>query len=404
MVIGPWPRVFQITIFRAAAAFGVAGAAHAIGMLLLARQLPAVEFAYVALFLAFLDFGGLVGTGGADTIVVRHKLNPTTALLSRVLASAAIVALLIYVAASTWYGLTNALALTIALATIAAACSRVAGSVWQSRHRFKPALIQIQSSHVVLALLGVVALILGWKSALLVCALHAAYLASISTIGWRGLLRAHSSISSVEPFPWRESVPILFLMTGVQLAMQVERFLIPQLLRLEDLATYGVLAAVVGSPFQMLSIAITYTLMPRLKSADSSSERSRVLRNEFVFVIPMIAAGIILAWLLGPWVADLFVGDKFILTKPLIFAAILIGIGKVSNALLLAVVKALGATADLNWMNVITWIGLATSIVLAWQFSSWGLPGLLVGIACGWGIRAGFSVVLVRRVLRSAQA
>lgn len=403
-MIRAWPGIFQKTIFRAAAAFGVAGAAHAIGVLLLARQLPAVEFAYVALFLAFLDFGGLVGTGGADTIVVRHRLQPTTALLVRVLVSSAIMATLVYLVASNFYGLETALSLTIAFATLAAACSRVAGSVWQSRHRFRPALIQIQSSHVILALLGVLALIFGWKTALLVSALHATYLVFIATVGWRSLLGSSPGASSIERYPWRECAPILVLMTGVQLAMQLERFLIPQLLRLEDLATYGVLAAVIGSPFQMLGIAITYTLMPRLKSAESRADRSRVLRNELALVVPMVMAGSILAWLLGPWVASLFVGDKFILTTPLILAAILIGLGKVSNALLLAIVKALGATADLNRMNIITWIGLATSIALAWQFSGWGLPGLLVGIACGWGIRAAFSLLLARQILRFAES
>lgn len=399
------PSFYKSTTFRAAMAFGVAGVAHALANLLLARQLPEIQFAYVALFLAFLDFGGVVGTGGADTVVVRYRLTATLALFRRVFASASLMGLLIYLVSTRIYELSTPLALVITVAIIAAACSRVAGSIWQSRHRFRPALIQIQSSHLVLAILGILSLVLGWKSALLICALHAAYLAAIAGFGWRKLAKIDAAATpGTARYPWFECIPIIVITSGVQLAMQTERFLIPHLFRMEDLALYGVLAAVIGSPFQMLSIAVAYTLMPRLRSADSSARRAEVMRYEIVLVISLTLVGAILSLLLGPWIAQLFVGDKFILTTPLILAAILVGLGKVGDAFIVAVVKALGAPTDLNRLSMIGWIGIAVSITAAWPLSNWGLPGMIVGVACGWLVRVLLGAVLARKVFRTKNA
>jgi len=393
--------LIKSTTVRAAAAFAVAGLAHAVAALLLARQLPELQFAYVALFLAFLDFGAPVGAGGADTVIVRYNLAATAALLRRVLATALLVALLVYFVSRQYYEFSLPLALVTAFAIIAGAGNRVAASIWQSMQRFSLALLQLQSSHVVLAVLAVTAIVFGWQGALLVCALHATYLAILGTVGWRKTRQSRpSDAPGPAQYPWHECVPIVLIAAGAQLAMQTERLLIPHLLRIEDLALYGVLAAVVGSPFQMLSIAVGYTLMPRLKALGSKAQRNSALRNEAVLVIPLAAFGALIAWLLGPWIAHLFVGDKFLLTSPLILAAILVGLGKVGNAFPATIVKALGNSSDLNWLSVIGWLGLGVSVAAAWWLAAWGLPGLLVGVATGWAIRIVLSALLAQRVLQ----
>lgn len=370
-------------------------------MLLLARQLPGIQFAYVALFLAFLDFGAPVGTGGADTVVVRYKLTATPHLLGRVLATSFAAGMLVYVVSREYYEFSLALALVTAFAIVAGARNRVAASIWQSMQRFRFALLQLQSSHVVLVLLAMAAIVFGWQSALIICALHAGYLGVLSVVGWRKTREARpADAPGMTRYPWHECLPIVLIVAGAQLAMQTERLLIPHLLRIEDLALYGVLAAVVGSPFQMLSIAVGYTLMPRLKAIDSVAQRDVILRNEALVVASLALVGALLAWWLGPWIARLFVGDKYILTTPLIFAGLLVGLGKVANAFPAAIVKTLGNAADLNRLSVVGWLGLAMSVASAAALAHHGMPGLLAGVAVGWGLRILLSGVLAWKTLR----
>jgi hypothetical protein len=150
----------------------------------------------------------------------------------------------------------------------------------------------------------------------------------------------------------------------------------------------------------MLSIAVGYTLLPRLKSAPTPARRTKLLQREFVGMLAMCVGGALVVALLAPWVARLFVGDKFVLTNTLISAAILIGFGKVTNAFPVAVIKALGTAADLNRLSIAAWLGLAISVAAAIPMSRWGLPGLLFGIAVGWGLRAVLSFLLAAAVLR----
>jgi O-antigen/teichoic acid export membrane protein len=404
-VIATPVKLVRSTTFRAAMAFAIAGLAHAIGVLLLARQLPAIEFAYVALFLAFLDFGVPVGTGGADTVVVRYKMGATRPLFIRVFATGLAAAVLVFWAATTFYGFSPALALVTSLAVLVGACNRVSASIWQSMERFRNALFQLQSSHVALATLAVVAIVLDWHLALIVCSLHAVYLLGLGVFGWRNTHRIRPrDLDGPTRYPWHECLPILFITAGAQLAMQTERFLIPHLLRIEDLALYGVLAAVVGSPFQMLSIAVGYTLMPRLKSATTVEQRMRLVRKETAGTLAMALAGVFVVWMLAPWVVRLFEADKYVLTQPLIFAAILVGLHKVAGAFLMSIVKALGTPRDLNRLSVAAWVGLSVSVAAAIPMSAWGLPGLLVGVAAGWTVRVVLSLWLANRALRSAQS
>jgi hypothetical protein len=230
--------LLRSTTFRAAAAFAIAGVAHAVANLLLARQLPPIEYAYIAIFLAFLDFGAPVGTGGADTIVVRYKLAATAALFRRVLAVALVVGLLVYLVASQFYEFSTVLALITAFAVVVGACNRAVASVWQSMEWFRHALFQLQSSHLALALLAVVAIVFDWQVALIVLVLHAAYLFGLGTIGWKQTRRVRPDDAPGNGgWPWHECVPIVVIAAGAQLAMQTERFLIPHLIGMEQLAT-----------------------------------------------------------------------------------------------------------------------------------------------------------------------
>ena len=52
---------------------------------------------------------------------------------------------------------------------------------------------------------------------------------------------------------------------------------------IHDLATFGVLAAIAGSLFRVLSMGVGYTLVPRLRAAGSVLERRRLVAHEATF-------------------------------------------------------------------------------------------------------------------------
>jgi hypothetical protein len=117
--------LYQSTTLRAALIFGFAGVAHMVGTLLLARQLPALEFAGIALFLAFAQVGTTLGMAGAETIVVRHGLAPTRRLLATVAGTASFVAVVLSIVSYAAYDTRWPLAAITFAAIVASAILRL---------------------------------------------------------------------------------------------------------------------------------------------------------------------------------------------------------------------------------------------------------------------------------------
>ena len=82
--------------------------------------------------------------------------------------------------------------------------------------------------------------------------------------------------------------------------IQLDRLVIPHVLPLQDLATYGVLAAIAGSLFRVLQMGVGYTLVPRLRVAGSVMERRRLISHEAKLVGGLVVAGSAAIWLVTP--------------------------------------------------------------------------------------------------------
>jgi hypothetical protein len=119
----------------------------------------------------------------------------------------------------------------------------------------------------------------------------------------------------------------------------VERLLIPHLLPLHDLATYGILAAIVGSLFRVVQMGVGYSLLPRLRAAPGVLERRRLVAQETRLVI-------------------------------------------------LSVISRLG------------WIAVAVAAVAAIAGARWGLPGVIYGVGLGWLVRSFTALYTTARHLR----
>ncbi len=82
---------------------------------------------------------------------------------------------------------------------------------------------------------------------------------------------------------------------------QFERFAIPKVRSVEMLGTYAVLAAVVGSPFRMIQIAINFSLLPRLRAVASAAETRAIIVSESLTALLMAIASMWSRCWWRPW-------------------------------------------------------------------------------------------------------
>src|SRR6185436_4745548 len=152
-------------------------------------------------------------------------------------------------------------------------------------------------------------------------------------LGWGLLVREPGfRRERKEELVWSEALSLAGMDASGLLLVQLDRLLIARLLSLGELATYGVLAAIVGSLFRVLQMGVGYTLIPRLRVAASVSERRSLIRREIRLVTALVAGGALAIWLVTPLVERWLLGGKYHLTVPLMLAALASGVAKVLNA------------------------------------------------------------------------
>jgi hypothetical protein len=185
--------------------------------------------------------------------------------------------------------------------------------------------------------------------------------------------------------------------------IQLERLLTPELLDLKDLATLGVVLAIVAPPFRLLQISLGYVLLPKLRATRSSARIKSMIKREIGLALALLVPSWILVWYLVPLADAYFFGDKYPLSGELIFSAIFAGTAKALSGIARASVAALVSARQLEVMGVVGWIGVAVSIAAAsYGAAAFGLTGIVYGVSAGWIIRLIVSVVLVRRCLVDA--
>jgi hypothetical protein len=200
---------------------------------------------------------------------------------------------------------------------------------------------------------------------------------------------------------WGEALALAGMDASGLLLVQLDRLLIVRLLPLGDLATYGVLAAIVGSLFRVLQMGVGYTLIPRLRVAASEYQRRGLIRREVQLVGVMVIAGGLAIWLITPLVERWLLGGKYHLTVSLMIAALASGVAKVLNAFAKALVTALCTAREVTMVNVFGWISVGVAVVAAVVGAAWGLPGVIYGVGLGWLLRAVFGIGISARRLTS---
>jgi O-antigen/teichoic acid export membrane protein len=382
-------RLWQLPTIRTAVVYGASGVGFAGANLVLARVLPKEEYAIFTLVLALMNFGFALATAGIDGIVLRQPLECGPRLLGRVAAAAAVVALVLGGIAEAAYGISLPLVAMLIVSTAAGGIMVVSGAQFQREQRFGLSLTLVQSPNFFLALAAAAVFATGAAAAWVPLLIAAAGFVLAAWWGWRLLLRERESKPERGSlFSWREALAYAGLNASGLLLVQLDRLVIPHLLPLAELATYGVLAAIVGSPFRVLQNSVGYSLLPRLTAASSVRERRRLIAHEVWLAGLLLLLASAAVWFAVPLVEDWFLAGKYHLGSALVLAAIVAGLAKVLNAFSRATVTALASARELSLVNVLGWASVVVAAVAATAGARWGLPGVIYGVGLGWLLRA----------------
>ena len=379
---------------RAALALGLGGVAFTAGNLILARALPSDEYGLVTLFVGILSVASLTAPLGLDLLVARRGLLLGPPLRRAVLVASAGVAAVTAAVAAVAYDLAFDLALALFFAIAAAGVVQGVTAHFQGQRQFGIAAWILQTSNFILIPAGLVALAAGLTTATAPAVLIAALM--VLAAAWAALSQsrpaaaAHGSATTPTPGApairtlWGEALALVTITAAAAVFMQLERLVLVPTIGIQGLALFGVVAALVGSPYRMLQAAVQFTLIPELRATPGLGERRRLLSRELLLVTAVAGLGSVVLWFLAPRLTTAFLAGRYELTDVLMLAAIVSGLLKVASGFTTSIAVALGDERELRWISLTAWLSIAIATAGAFAAAPWGLPGVLYGIAVGW--------------------
>jgi hypothetical protein len=370
-----------------------------LGNLLLARALPRAQFGVLTLFLALVQVGVTLAPIGLEGQVNRRPgtlVSPVRPLLTSALVAAAAA-----ITASALYAMDRPLLAALIVSIIAGGIGRVAAAIFQSQLRFGSALSLSQGLSLALLAMGAFAVVDGGAPITLLAAIVAGYYVISAGVGWSVLLRETPG-GAPGQHSLMEGLSLLGITAAALLLMQMERLMAPQLLTLEDLATFAVATTLVGSPFRMLQMGAGYTLLPRLSTAPSPEARRRLVRHEALAVLLIAGVGALIILLAAPWIAAWLLAGKYELPAVLMIAALVSGTVKLGDGFATTMVWALGSARQLAFLNWVSWTCAVLGILGGWIGARWGLIGLMYGVTFAWVCRAAVAATLAVRLVGTA--
>jgi hypothetical protein len=385
-----------------AAIFGMSGLAFAAANIILARTQSVRDYAIFTLVVAIVTMSAHLGLFGADGVVNRQEVRPDSRMFGRLFATVAPAAIMAGMLAVGYYDIGLPLAGLLSIAVVAQALIYFAAAHLRSRQEFRPSLLTFNSSSYVVLAVAVAVSVFGWQGALLPVSLFAGLL--LTTASWSVFktVSGKTSAAKGERYNWREATAFISITGSAQILVQMERLVTPKLLTLEDLATLGVVLAIVGPPFRLLQLSLGYVLLPKLRSAQDSLEKNALIFREIAVALSLLVPCWLLTWYLVPILDRLFFGDKYPLSGELILAVIVAGTAKALSGIGTASVAGVASARDLELTGIASWIGVAVSIAGAYAGAGFGLTGVVYGVSLGWFLRIVVAAVLVGKSLADA--
>jgi O-antigen/teichoic acid export membrane protein len=380
---------------------GASGAGFAGANLILARRLPETEYALFTLFLALVNLGYALAPAGIDTFVVRRPVEFGPRFLRKVMTVTALVGAVFGVIGYLGYDLSAPVSVLLALATTAGGIMAVAAARFQGELRFGLSLSIAQSPNLVLIAAALLVVAVGGQKANLAVAVSTAGFVLAAWYGWWILLHErHAKPERTSEIHWGEAVAFAGVNASGLLLVQLDRLLIPHVRPLEDLATFGVLATIVGSLFRVLQQGVGYSLLPRLRAATGVAEQRRLLAHEARLVGVIALLGSAFIWVITPQVERYLLAGKYHLAPALIVAGIVAGVTKILNAFSKATVSALATQRELAMVNYFGWASALLAVAAGLAAGTWGLAGVIYGVALGWMLRSMAAFYVTFRHLR----
>ena len=390
------PTLRSVVIY-AASGLGFAGA-----NLFLARLLSTAEYAVFTLVIALANLGYSLAPAGVDGIVNRRPLEAGPALLRRTLTATTSVALLFVIVAELAYHMSPLMLLVLFVSSAAGGAMAVAAAQFQSERRYAISLALSQSPNLVLLVAASAVILTHDREAWLPLIIVALGFLLAASFGWKVLFHERAQKPARETwFPWTEALSFAGLNAAGLVLVQLERLIIPHVLPLSDLATYGVLAAIAGSLFRVLQLGVGYTLLPRLRATVSVPERRHLIAHEAKLVLALVGAGSIAIWFVTPLIESSLLQNKYHLEGALLLAVLVSGLAKIMNAFTKSTVTALATPTELSMVNVFGWASVALAVLAALIGGHlWGLAGVIYGVGLGWLLRAVTALYVTSRHLR----
>jgi O-antigen/teichoic acid export membrane protein len=381
--------------------YGASGLGFAGANLILARVLPTLEYGAFTLMIALANLSFALAPLGVDGMVNRHELEAGPALLKRTLAASLLIGVIFVIIGEQGYHASVPLLLMLFVSTMAGGAMAVAAAQFQSERRFGISLALIQSPNLVLLVAALVVVVTGYQGASLPLLISALGFLVAGVVGWWILFDERATKPARgAAFPWTEALSYAGLNGAGLILVQLDRLVIPHVLPLHDLATFGVLAATAGSLFRVLSMGVGFTMVPRLRTAGSIAERRHMIAHEAKIVGFIAVTGSAFIWLILPYIEQWLLEGKYHLGGALLLAAIISGVIKVLNSFTKSAVAALATPAELATVNLLGWASVALAIPAAAFGARWGLAGVMYGVAFGWLMRAVTAFYVTLRHLR----
>lgn len=393
-------QLFSQPTMRATAVFALSGLAFALGTLMLARSMPVEAFGQLSLAIALFNVFGLLAPMGVDQIMLRHHIDPSPKLLTMLGVSGILLGGIVGAGYSYFNALPGGDSTALAIAIAAGGVIATLAALARSRHREFPALLLATAASWMLLLIGAASLLFSMKGLLLPLALFAGGNVLAAAAGWHILgKKPLASVLTPAAIPWGEALSLLGIAAIGTLVLQLERLIIPSIIGISALAQFSVLASVAIFPFRLLTASAGFSLVPKLRSATSLSQKHLLIKHEIVSIVGLLVVATLGIVVLAPLVTPILTGGRYQISVGLALAACFNGYAKVVQSFARALITACGSPADIAHFNRLGWVGLATSIAGAFAGSAWGLTGLLYGVTIGSMVGTVPSLMLAQRKL-----
>ena len=390
---------------RAGATMGIGGVCFSIGGLILARELARQEYALISLVLGIVAVAGNTAPLGLDKVVGRRGIRLDARWRSASFGACLVTAIVAGAVSSLVYHLTTALMVSVTLITLTLGLAQAVAAHFQGQRQFGIAVWVLQLLNVTIAVVALITVAARLKTAAAVCDLMStAGIVAPAAIWWR--IRREGDAPAPQLSPWNlrgEALSLATVEAGGSIFIQLERLVVGPTAGMLELATYGVLAAFVSSPFRLMQAAVQFTLIPRLREARDARARRGLVRREGALVALPLMVGSAAIWLLAPPLAHWLLAGRYELSEPLISIMLIAGWLKLLNGFLTALIVSRGEERRLGLLSAICWGSLGVSIAGAFIAAPWGLFGVLCGITAGWLTRCALASWLAVDCLKEAR-